>query len=175
MTQDCPKSQRRLEHLLMCRIGEGIPWKPELNHAHTHAHAHPYRKGMCCACACMLCTPAQFEHCADLCSLCRSHPHQPGSKNLERMRAAGLPDSVPDGLVVAMSAHRVGRVARQVRRCFIAAGGAVQFSDLVAWSYAGNRRPHRWPIYRVLRRYGEPTGKRGWWAPNDALMKLIKE
>ena len=66
---------------------------------------------MCCACACMLCTPAQFAHCADLCSLCRSHPHQPGSKNLERIRRATLADSGPDGLIeeclIALAAFNV--------------------------------------------------------------------
>jgi hypothetical protein len=74
-------------------------------------------------------------------------------------------------LIVAMS--RVGRIQRQVRRRLVAADGPVQFSELVAWSYAGDRRPWRWPIYRALRRWGVNVG-RGWWAPNDELRRLIE-
>ena len=69
---------------------------------------------------------------------------------------------------------RVGRVERQVRRCLIAGGDVVPFSDLIAWSYAGGRRPWRWTIYKALKRFGVNIG-RGRWAPNDALAKLIKE
>jgi hypothetical protein len=69
--------------------------------------------------------------------------------------------------------HRVGRIARQVRRCLIVGGDEVQFSDLVAWCYC-NCRPWRWPIYRALKRYGVPAGQRGWWRPNDELARLIR-
>jgi hypothetical protein len=55
-----------------------------------------------------------------------------------------------------------GRIQRQVRRCLIAAEGPVQFAELVAWAYAGGRRPWRSPIYCALERYGVNV-RRGWW------------
>jgi hypothetical protein len=70
--------------------------------------------------------------------------------------------------------HRRGRIGRQVQRCFVNSGGAaVPFDELTAWAYC-NRRSWRWPIYRALKRYGEPTGKRGWFRPNAELLAKIR-
>jgi hypothetical protein len=68
-------------------------------------------------------------------------------------------------------AHYVGRISRQVRRCLVAADGPVPFSDLMEWSYV-NRQPWRWPIYRALKRWGEPAGRRGYWQANAELRQL---
>jgi hypothetical protein len=66
-----------------------------------------------------------------------------------------------------------GRVQTQVRRCFAAHNGAaVPFSELLVWSYAGNRRPWRWQVYKALARYGEPV-RHGWWRPNEQLRLRI--
>jgi hypothetical protein len=65
-----------------------------------------------------------------------------------------------------------GRVERAVRRRFIEVAGPVRFGDLLAEAYADGRRPWRWRVWRACRRYGV-SADRGWWAPNDALMKLI--
>jgi hypothetical protein len=69
-----------------------------------------------------------------------------------------------------------GRVQRQVRRAFIASGGKyVWFGDLMRRAYPDRRREGwRWSVYRALKCYGEPSGQRGWWLPNDELMARIK-
>jgi len=65
-----------------------------------------------------------------------------------------------------------GRVQRQVLRCLVAHVDPVPFSELLAWAYL-NRRPHRRRVYFALKRYGS-SPKRGWWAPNAALMARIR-
>jgi hypothetical protein len=74
--------------------------------------------------------------------------------------------------IVAMQ-HRTGRISRQVRRRLVAANGPLKFSEFVEWSYIG-RRAWRWPIYRALKRWGEPAGRRGYWQANSELRKLLK-
>jgi hypothetical protein len=67
-----------------------------------------------------------------------------------------------------------GRIQRQVRRALIASDGQpVTFAELTNWSYAGNRRPWRWPIYRALKRWGTNVGY-GKWAPNAELADQIR-
>jgi len=69
----------------------------------------------------------------------------------------------------------VGRVQRQTRRCLIASNGEpVPFSTLAEWCYTRGRRPWRWPIYRALKRWAEPAGRRGMWVPNPELMAKIR-
>jgi hypothetical protein len=71
--------------------------------------------------------------------------------------------------------HRVGRVTRQVTRCFIAAGGDdVQFKDLMDWAYAGSRPRWRWSVYLALKRCGSVNVGYGRWAPSDELLRQIK-
>jgi hypothetical protein len=57
--------------------------------------------------------------------------------------------------------NRCGRVGRLVRRRLIIAAGPVPFAELMATVYAG-RRPWRVPIYRALKRFGQPVRK-GYW------------
>ena len=74
----------------------------------------------------------------------------------------------------------VGRVQRQVRRSFIAAGGKpVRMIELVCRAYPeiADRRQYvcwrRWSVYRALRRWGVHAGY-GWWRPNAELMARIR-
>jgi|SRR6516162_3879781 len=81
------------------------------------------------------------------------------------------------------SLPREGRVMRQIRRCFVAAGGrALCVGDLLPRIYPHVDRYkhwHRWSCRRALLRYAMPVGRadaRGRpiiWAPKPELMRLI--
>jgi hypothetical protein len=72
---------------------------------------------------------------------------------------------------------------RQVRRCFIAAGGKpLSTSQIMPWIYPQLDRFkhwHRWSCRRALLRYAVPAGRADAqgrpiiWAPKPELMRLI--
>jgi hypothetical protein len=66
-------------------------------------------------------------------------------------------------MLVIASQPREGRVMRQVRRCFIAAGMRPRvMGDFLAWAYPELTRFkhwHRWSCRRALLRYAMPIGR----------------
>jgi len=66
-------------------------------------------------------------------------------------------------MAVIASLPREGRVMRQVRRSFVAAGGKpLSTSQIMPWAYpelARFKYWHRWSVRRALMRYATPLGR----------------
>jgi len=66
-------------------------------------------------------------------------------------------------MIAIASRPREGRVMRQVRRCFVAAGfRPLTTSEIMPWIYPQLDRYkhwHRWSARRALLRYAEPIGR----------------
>jgi hypothetical protein len=85
-------------------------------------------------------------------------------------------------MIVIAALPREGRLARQIRRAFVAAGGKPRcMGELLRWAYPALDRFEHWHrgnVRRVLPRYAEPVGRssrgRGLpviWAPLDATCR----
>jgi len=66
-------------------------------------------------------------------------------------------------MIAIASLPREGRVMRQVRRAFVAAGGnPLSTSEIMPWIYpqlTSYKHWHRWSARRALLRYAEPIGR----------------
>jgi hypothetical protein len=79
--------------------------------------------------------------------------------------------------MVAWMQGCIGRHQRQVRRCLVAAGGEpVRTAELMRWCWPRKRELERWrwnDVIRAAHRFGINV-RRGWWAPNDELLRQIR-
>lgn len=71
----------------------------------------------------------------------------------------------------------VGQNQKRIRRAFIYANGApVQTATLMAWCYpelSKFERWHWWSVSRAAHKFGTNIS-RGWWQPNNELMRRLK-